>query len=195
MESYLCPDCAAHFSAVKKLLEKSGCDFVVDPKLVRGLDYYTRTIFEVRSGSLGSQDAVAAGGRYDNLVEEIGGPPTPAVGFALGSERVMIASKTLEAKLAETVGARVFVATANENLEAEAFKFACQLRYCGKSVEGPYSGKSLKSQMKLADKIAAATVIIFGEAEFARGTVIVRDMETQQQTEMTPADFLEKAKQ
>jgi histidyl-tRNA synthetase len=212
MESYLCPECAAHFLAVQKLLAAAGCDYIVDAKLVRGLDYYTRTIFEIRPGastalSASSQDALAAGGRYDNLVAEIGGQATPAVGFALGSERVMLASKTLDAKLDESIGNIIFVAVANAALEAEAFKFASQLRCAGDSVpsaplgtgslsvQGPYAAKSLKSQMKLADKISASTVIIFGEEEFARGTVIVRDMKTQQQKEMTPADFLEKAKQ
>ncbi len=194
MESYLCPDCAAHFSGVQKLLIAASCDYTVDPKLVRGLDYYTRTIFEVRSGSLGSQDAVAAGGRYDNLIAEIGGPATPAVGFALGSERVMIASKTLDERLTREQGRRIFVAVAGENMEAEAFKFCCELRRAGKAVvEGPYAGKSLKSQMKLADKIAASTVVLFAQEEFARGKMLVRDMKTQQQTEMTVVEFLRDA--
>jgi histidyl-tRNA synthetase len=196
MEAYLCPDCAAHFSGVQKLLSAAGCDYHVDTKLVRGLDYYTRTIFEVRSGSLGSQDAVAAGGRYDNLVGEIGGPATPAVGFALGSERVMLASKTLDGLLDGARGERIFVAVSNESFEAEAFKLSCELRRVGKAViEGPYAGKSLKSQMKLADKIAASTVVIFAQEESTRGKVTIRDMLTQQQTEMLPSEFLSSIKE
>jgi histidyl-tRNA synthetase len=144
---------------------------------------------------LGSQDAVAAGGRYDNLVAELGGPATPAVGFALGSERVMLASKTLDGLLDKSVGKTVFVAVANESLEAEAFKFSCELRRPGGvSVEGPYGDKSLKSQMKLAGRLNASTVVIFGVEEHARGCVTVRDMLTQQQSEMPAAAFLGKVK-
>lgn len=190
MEDFLCGECLAHFCRVQELLSAGGCSFEVDYRLVRGLDYYTRTIFEIRSSCLGSQDALAAGGRYDNLVQELGGNPTPAVGFALGSERVVIAADNQHA-FDGLVGAKaVFIAVTGQPFEKEAFALATKLRSLSSknavitgpvSIEGPFSDRSLKSQFRLADKLHAEKVIIFGEEEFKEGAVMIRDMKTQQQ--------------
>jgi histidyl-tRNA synthetase len=198
MIDFLCPDCAAHFNRVQELLTAADGKFQIDHRLVRGIDYYTRTIFEVRSAHVGSQDALAAGGRYDNLVQELGGPATPSVGFALGSERVLMAAQNqnlLKDILPQT---RIFVAAIGANVEKQAVSLAQWLRntaYPARSfndhasapvhvmVEGPYAGRSLKSQMKLADKLDVQKVYIVGEDELARGIVIVRDMKTQEQKE------------
>jgi histidyl-tRNA synthetase len=201
MIDHLCPECAQHFAAVQDLLRAADCAFEIDPRLVRGLDYYTRTVFEVRSAYLGSQDAMAAGGRYDNLVKDLGGPPTPAVGFALGSERVMMAAENRAAAPAAPAPRVVFIAVSGTGLEREAFRLAARLRSRDAigllpgaaefSVEGPFPGKSLKSQFRLADKLGAEKVIIFGEAELQRGAVTVRNMQTQTQEEAPLRGFYE----
>jgi histidyl-tRNA synthetase len=210
MEKILCEKCRVHFNTLQELLKASDCVFEIDNYLVRGLDYYTGTIFEVRSSALGSQDAVAAGGRYDGLVKELGGPAASAVGFALGSDRVIIAREASAASEAKLSGngkrekAVIFVAVINETLAKEAFKFATRLRQIKSierltalsienvssvSVEGPFPSKSLKSQFRLADKINADIVIIFGEDEMSRGVITVRDMKTQSQKEINLKDF------
>lgn len=195
MTDTLCDECREHFCSVQGLLSAAGCSYVVDHRLVRGLDYYTRTIFEVRSPDLGSQDALAAGGRYDNLIDELGGPKTPAVGFALGSERVLIAAEKIpDGPLAPRDRELVFIAASGAALEKEAFNLAGKLRAGAVAglesgveprVEGPFVAKSLKSQLRLADRLGASTVIIFGEEEWKRKAVIVRDMKTQSQKEVT----------
>jgi len=184
----LCDECRVHFCKVQDLLAAGNCKFHVDHRLVRGLDYYTRTVFEIRSTHLGSQDALAAGGRYDNLVQELGGPATPAVGFALGSERVIMAADA-QGGLQHVGGKRViFVAVVNPDLEKEAFRLATLLRRSSGQVvftiEGPFAERSLKSQLRLADKLNAEKAVIFGDEEFRRGVVVIRDMKTQQQREL-----------
>lgn len=203
MEDFLCPECKVHFTSVKELLEKAGCAFTLDHKLVRGLDYYTKTVFEIRSPSVGSQDALCAGGRYDNLVEELGGSATPAVGFALGSERVIMAAVNNNAAWKTDNVMKVFVAVSGDSLQKEAFGFAVKLKNSAASdnirkifgldaselaVEGPFAKRSLKSQLKLADRFGADKTIIFGEDEFKRGSVALRDMKTQQQLEIKLRD-------
>lgn len=190
MEDFLCGECRDHFARVRSLLDAAGCSYHIDHRLVRGLDYYTRTIFEIRSSHAGAQDALAAGGRYDTLVKELGGPDTPSVGFALGSERVLLAVENQGGPREEKPRECVFVAAAQKELEKEAFVFAQKLRQTARSsrsfsVEGPFAERSLKSQMKLADKLNAKTTYIFGEAESRRGTVIERDMVTKEQSEIT----------
>ena len=128
MEDHLCGHCKEHFIQVQELLRSATCDFIVDHRLVRGLDYYTRTIFEIRSSALGAQDALSAGGRYDNLVKELGGAPTPAVGFALGSERALRAALASGDKLSIAPASCIFVAVADPKFEKEAFAVALSLR-------------------------------------------------------------------
>ncbi|MBO7431857.1 MAG: histidine--tRNA ligase [Elusimicrobia bacterium] len=196
MQECLCDDCKNHFNQVQSLLKSVGCDYVVDDKLVRGLDYYTRTVFEVRSNAVGSQDAICAGGRYDNLVKELGGQQIPSVGFALGSERVLMAAQNTEFFDKLPKNDLVFIAVADEELFNEAFKFANNLIVNKENirqkfnlkdniiVEGPFFNKSLKSQFKLADKLGASKTILFGKTEFEQNKIVVKDMVAKTQTEI-----------
>lgn len=196
MQECLCDDCKNHFNQVQSLLKSVGCDYVVDDKLVRGLDYYTRTVFEVRSNAVGSQDAICAGGRYDNLVKELGGQQIPSVGFALGSERVLMAAQNTGFFDKLPKNDLVFIAVADEELFNEAFKFANNLIVNKENirqkfnlkdniiVEGPFFNKSLKSQFKLADKLGASKTILFGKTEFEQNKIVVKDMVAKTQTEV-----------
>lgn len=168
VSDYLCDDCRSHFSRLRSLLELLGVPHVVNPAMVRGLDYYTRTTFEVTSEQLGAQNAVAAGGRYDGLVEEFGGPPTPAIGFALGMERLIELAKkgTGPVRVPD-----IFVASIGKNAAIEALKLAERFRSEGVWVELGYKGASLKSQMRRADRFGADYVFILGEDELKKGTV------------------------
>ena len=205
-EDFLDEECRKHFQEVQGLLKNAGLEFIVDHKLVRGLDYYTRTVFEIRSGSLGSQDALCAGGRYDNLVEELGGSATPAVGFALGSERVILAMENQKLEFGLKNKRVIFIAVVSKGLEQEAFRVASSLRdakngekyfksisenYNDIAIEGPFADKSLKAQLRLADKLGAEKTIIFGDDEFKRGVAILRDMKTQSQAEISIKDLAE----
>ena len=199
MQECLCDDCKNHFDQVQTLLKSVNCQYVVDDKLVRGLDYYTRTVFEVRSNAVGSQDAICAGGRYDNLVKELGGQQIPSVGFALGSERVLMAAQNTGFFDKLPKNELVFIALADNELFNEAFKFANNLILNKDNirqklnlqdniiVEGPFINKSLKSQFKLADKLGASKTILFGKTEFDKGNILIKDMKTQQQQEVSLA--------
>ena len=159
------PDDAEHFAGVRALLDAAGLPYELDSSLVRGLDYYTRTVFEFESERLGAQAALGGGGRYDRLVEELGGPPTPGVGWAAGIERILLASTR------ETPArARVYVALAKPGLSADAFALARVLRGEGVRVEIEQAGRSLKGQLKQADRIGARMTVILGDS------VDVRDM-------------------
>jgi histidyl-tRNA synthetase len=175
MLDHLCEDCKQHFNSVKEDLTRVGVPFSINPKIVRGLDYYTRTVFEITTQELGSQNAVAAGGRYDGLVKELGGPDTAAVGFAMGMERiVLLQEKALPEGFKREVD--VFIAHLGDDAKKAAFPMASELRKNGVSVEMDYGAKSLKSQMKRADKLGANFTFIIGEEELNRGVVKVRDM-------------------
>jgi histidyl-tRNA synthetase len=190
MADYWCDDCKNNFELVKSLLKSTECDYTVDGKLVRGLDYYTRTVFEIRSNAIGSQDAVAAGGRYDNLVKELGGQSTPAVGFALGSERVLLAAQGAGFFGNLKSPEKIFIAIADQELFNNAFAFAVKIARDGLkdnkdiSVFGPVNGKSLTSQLKFADKIQASKSIVFAKTEFENGKVLVKNMQDKTQTEV-----------
>jgi histidyl-tRNA synthetase len=171
----LCQECEGHFGEVKDALESVGVEYVINPRIVRGLDYYTRTVFEITTDELGAQNAVAAGGRYDRLVEELGGPPTPAVGFALGMERIiMLHEKTVTGRFQKEADA--FIAHLGNEARKTAFVLAYQLRKNGVFVDMDYEDKSLKSQLKRADKLGVKYTIIIGEEELRRGKVKVRNM-------------------
>lgn len=181
VSDYLCDACQEHFAQVQAALKKIGIGFFLDPHLVRGLDYYTRTAFEVKSPRLGAQDAVGAGGRYDFLVEQYGGPPTPAIGFAIGLERVLLAMEKEEVKIPADKGLDFFLVTVGDETRGEAMKLISELRRQGLSGDMDYTGKSLKGQMKLADKLKAAHSLIIGEEELKKKTITVRDMKTGEQ--------------
>jgi len=184
---YLCDDCRAHFATVTDTLSKLGVPFEVDKQLVRGLDYYTRTAFEIQTGALGAQSAVAGGGRYDGLVGALGGPEIPAIGFAIGFDR-----------LAEIVAAtspvpvrppQLFIAALGETARAKAFQWAAALGTAGIGVAMEYGEKSLKAQMKQANRQGAGRVLIVGESELEAGKAVLRNMADKSQREL-PMDGL-----
>ncbi len=179
---YLDEECAEHFKSVKEYLTKLGLNYTFDPNLVRGFDYYTRTAFEFISNELGAQNAIGGGGRYDNLVAELGGPPTPAIGFGLGLERLMLTLDALGVQLPIETGITAFVATLGKEPHDAAIKIISDLRKQGISCDMDYTGRSLKAQMKLADKLGAKYAIILGEEEINAGMAVVRNMATSEQS-------------
>lgn len=164
---HLCGDCREHFDELIAILRSMNIRFTLNPNLVRGLDYYTRTTFEVTSEHLGAQKAVAAGGRYDKLVKEFGGPPTPAIGFAIGMERIVALLKE-SAPVAAPVP-KAFIATLGKEAEMEGFRIAESIRAAGFWAEPNYGGASLKSQLRKADKLGAEFALIIGENELQAG--------------------------
>lgn len=172
----LCQDCQAHFDAVRQGLKDAGVVFDDTKVFARGLDYYTRTVFEVRAKGLGAQDAVAAGGRYDHLVEELGGPSLGAVGWAAGVERVLMAQVPPAAPASGTERRGLYLATAQAALAAQALKMAQQVRARGVAVLMDYDGKSLKAQMREADKAQCRHVAVLGENELKQGTIMIKDL-------------------
>ncbi|MBR1886056.1 MAG: histidine--tRNA ligase [Schwartzia sp.] len=188
----LCDECADHFGKVKSYLTAAGVEFTCDPRLVRGLDYYTKTAFEIKYEPLGAQSAVAGGGRYDGLVEEIGGAPTPAVGFAVGLERVMLAMET-QGLFPEREGrADAFVVAMGDAAREEAFRLLAELRDAGLAALTDYAGRSMKSQMKQADKAKARYALILGEEELGKGVVTLRNMETSAQEQVARDEIVNK---
>jgi histidyl-tRNA synthetase len=180
MLDYLCPDCCDHFARTRGFLDLVGTGYTVNERMVRGLDYYTRTTFEMVTGLLGSQSAVAAGGRYDGLISDLGGPALPGIGFAIGVERVALL-------LADQEFARrpdLFIAALGETAHAEAFRLMTALQRAGAAVELDYEGKSLKSQMRRADKFRARFTLIIGEDELGRGTAPLKEMDGGTQREV-----------
>jgi histidyl-tRNA synthetase len=178
---FICPECQTHFDQVKGYLGMAGLTYVLNPRMVRGLDYYTRTAFEVVSYSLGAQNAVTGGGRYDNLFQEIGGLDVPGIGFAVGMERLI--SLLPEGKEL-THPLHLFVAALGQDGYQEAFRLVNQLHLQGIRAELDYEGKSLKSQMRRADKLKARFALILGGDELKKGTVILRNMEDKSQEEI-----------
>jgi len=171
---FLCDECRADFDGVKTALSKLGVPYVVDKQLVRGLDYYTRTAFEIQTGSLGAQSAVAGGGRYDNLVRELGGPDIPATGFAVGFDRL---AELVGLNAAEMVSKPdIFLAALGSASQSLAFEWMCKL-----GREGVLGDNGLKSQMKRADRLGAAYVLIIGDQELKEGTAVLRNMATKAQ--------------
>ena len=175
-----CEACHKHYRAVLGLLLAAGVRTQENPRIVRGLDYYCRTTFEMLCDRLGSQNAVAAGGRYDGLVRDLGGPPAPGIGFAIGMERLMLlAPKIAEIKPEKTI----FFALLGEEATRKAMPVMTELRNKGLKIEMAYSG-SLKSQMRRADKLKAGQVVILGDEEVAKGIAILKNMETGEQKEV-----------
>jgi histidyl-tRNA synthetase len=186
---FICDDCREHFEALLALLQLLNFPHVINPDMVRGLDYYTRTTFEVTSKHLGAQNAVAAGGRYDRLVEEFGGPPTPAIGFALGMERIVELLKASD-KL-EIPAPKVFIATIGAPAEKEGLILAGRLREKGLWAEIGYTGHSLRSQLKKADKLSAAYVLIIGDDEISSGKLKWKRLSDGSQGEIPISEVLE----
>ncbi len=175
---YLCEDCAAHFEGVKRSLEEIGIPFTVNPTIVRGLDYYTRTVFEFVSRATGSPLTVCGGGRYDGLVEEMGGPSMPALGFGLGLERALMVLDAQKVKLEDANPCKVFIAALGEKASFAAFRMAHELRLSGIPAACDVNGRGLKAQMKYADKIHAAYSMVLGDNELESGEAVLKNMET-----------------
>jgi histidyl-tRNA synthetase len=183
---YLCADCRVHFETVQRRLRENKVQYRLNPRMVRGLDYYCRTTFEWTSDRLGSQNAVAAGGRYDGLVEALGGPPTPGIGFAMGMERLAL---LLGKK--ENPRPFLYVSWMGGAARDWAFPFIQALRERGVSAEMEGEEKSLKSQMRRADKLRAELVLIVGDNELKSGRAILRHMDTKNQEEIELAHLPE----
>jgi len=180
----LCDECADHYAAVKRYLDDLGIDYIEDPTLVRGLDYYTRTVFEIQAEGLGAQNAIGGGGRYDCLMAQFGGAATPGLGFALGFERTMIALADAGVSVPSHPVAEVFVARVVPEVAAETFRLTSALRAARVAAEMDHQGRSLKSQFKQADRVGARLVVIVGPDELADGQVTVRDMRTKEETRL-----------
>lgn len=190
----LCEECAEHFAKLKELLTSAGISFTNDPRLVRGLDYYTKTAFEIKYPPLGAQSAVAGGGRYDGLIEEMGGNPTPAVGFATGLERLLLALESQNLLPEKNRSVDAYVVALGETAQAEGFKLLNSLRQQGLSVAMDFAGRSMKAQMKQANKLGAKYSVILGEDEIAEGVVMLRSMEDSSQAKVPTNQVAEKIK-
>jgi histidyl-tRNA synthetase len=181
---HLCEECRAHLDGVRAMLDVLGVVYEVDPTIVRGLDYYTRTAVEVIHPALGAKDVIMGGGRYDGLVEQLGGPPTPGIGFGSGLERLMLV-------LGEHGAAPrpdIYIAVASPEARRPAFVLATELRQAGISAELDYTSRSLKAQMKEADRLAARFTAFLGEEELAAGSLTLRDMRTGEQQAIPRAE-------
>jgi len=171
---YLCDECDIHFEGLKKNLVELKVPHTINPNLVRGLDYYTKTAFEVTSENLGSQSAVAAGGRYDSMVDEFGGPPTPGIGFAMGMERII---PLIKESINISEGPEIFLCPLGEAAADKALLLTEQLRSEGLWAEMNFDGTSLRSQMRKANKVGAKRVVVIGDDEIANNQAVIKDMQ------------------
>jgi histidyl-tRNA synthetase len=183
---FLCADCESHFAQVQSFLKDLCISFAINPRMVRGLDYYTKTAFEVKTSALGAQNAIAGGGRYNSLVSDLGGPEVPGIGFAVGFER-LIACLPEEGK--NKFKTDLFIATLGEQAQKLAFGLTNELRRAGISAEMDYADKSLKSQLKRADKLNSSFALIMGDKEIDEKQVLLRNMQTKDQ-QTIPLDYL-----
>ncbi|MFW6149000.1 MAG: histidine--tRNA ligase [Atribacterota bacterium] len=182
---YLCEECKNHFQTLKEYLDKLQITYQVNPLLVRGLDYYTKTAFEIIAGELGSQNAVGGGGRYDYLVEELGGKHTPAVGFAAGMERIIATMEKQKIEIPFWEGIKVFVATSTSQDISTALQIIRDIRKHGINAEMDFLDKSLKAQMRLANKLNVSYVIIVGQEELKEQKIIIKNMTNGQQQKIS----------
>ena len=185
---YLCSGCKDHFAEVKSYLDDLNVKYTINPTMVRGLDYYIRTAFEVKSKSLGAQNSLAGGGRYDGLVSFLGGPEVAGIGFAVGFERLLACLPPDAEK--DQYKTDLFIAALGARAQKIGFKLACGLRRAGISAAMDYSDKSLKSQMKRADKLNSSYTLIFGDKEIDEKRPELRNMNTKEQ-QVLPLDNLQ----
>ncbi len=179
---YLCDDCKAHHENVLKQLDKLKIPYVVNPHIVRGLDYYTRTVFEFVSTSIGAQGTVCGGGRYNNLVEQVGGKPCPAVGFGMGLERLILTLESLGLSVGEEEVPSLYIATMSEKAKEDIMPFALNLRAHGISTEIDLMDRSFKGQLKFANKIGAKYMLVIGDDELTSNEAKIKDMATGEET-------------
>ncbi|MBX6762246.1 MAG: histidine--tRNA ligase [Rubrobacteraceae bacterium] len=186
IRDFLSPEADEHFTAVREALEALGVPYEVDERLVRGLDYYTLTVFEAKSTSLGAQDTVGGGGRYNNLISDLGGPETPGIGFGTGVERILLAAAAEGEP--EAPGVDVFFATLTPAARIPALELASQLRGRGVRCELDYAGRSAKGQFKQADRLGASFTVVIGDDELSSGEVTLRDMRSGEERKVPVAE-------
>lgn len=187
LADYLCGECRDHFATVRQALDARAVPYTIDDRLVRGLDYYVRTTFEIQTGALGAQNAIAGGGRYDGLSRALGGPDIPATGFAIGLDR--LAEIVAALRRPEAPRLALFIAALGDAARARAFQWLSQLNLNGITADMEFSHKSLKSQMKRAHKLGASHVLIFGEQELQQGIATLRDMASKEQIDIAVGDL------
>ena len=185
MLDYLCDDCREAFEDLKADLDAFGIKYVVNPKIVRGLDYYTKTAFEFVTTKIGAQGTVCGGGRYDGLVEEVGGPSTPGVGGGMGKERILMTMEACGSEIPVPEGTDVFIAFMGDEPKKFALRLMHELREKGIAVQLDVMGRNFKNQFKLANRTGAKKTVIIGENELSSGMLQIKDMESGEQTEVT----------
>ena len=181
---YLCEECSDHFEKLKFYLDNLNIKYTVDPKIVRGLDYYTKTVFEFVTTDIGAQGTICGGGRYDGLIEQMGGQKTPALGFAMGLERLILTMENQGISFAEDMGCSLYIAPMDESAVPYAMKLAAELRSSGLWVEYDTVGRGLKAQMKYSDKLGAAFTMVLGENELNENKAKLKNMKTGEETEI-----------
>ncbi|MDD4859537.1 MAG: histidine--tRNA ligase [Dehalococcoidales bacterium] len=186
---HLCPDCAAHFAGLQKYLHLLAIPFAVNHRLVRGLDYYTRTVFEIQPQDAGGQSTIGGGGRYDNLIEELGGKPTPAIGFATGIERIILNLKKQSIAVPPLPAPQVYLACLGEAAREAGIRLGAELRGAGTGVVVATGIRSLKAQLRQANSLGVRFTVILGDEEVKAGTATVRDMATSEQQTIKLAEL------
>ena len=181
---YLCEECEVHFTEVKKYLDAAGVEYTVNPTIVRGLDYYTKTVFEFVTDCIGAQGTVCGGGRYDGLIEELGGKHMPSLGFAMGMERLLMVMDAQKIEIPDNDKTALYIATMGDAAKVKAFELLSQVRECGLIAETDVVGRGLRAQMKYADKIGAKYSVVLGDNEIEENKARVKNMETGEQTEL-----------
>lgn len=179
---YLCDECSDHFNKLKKYLDNAGVSYIVDPKIVRGLDYYTKTVFEFVTTEIGAQGTVCGGGRYDGLIEQLGGQHTPALGFGMGLERLLLVMDKQNCDFLAPKKCDIYFATMGDTALEKAMSLTAQLREFGYYAEYDLMGRGLKAQMKYANKIGAAFTMVLGDNELADGKAKLKEMESGEET-------------
>ena len=181
---YLCEECENHFSEVKRYLDGAGVEYSINPKIVRGLDYYTKTVFEFVTDCIGAQGTVCGGGRYDGLIEELGGKHMPSLGFAMGLERLLMVMDAQGIAIPDDDKCALYIATMGDDAKVKAFELLRRVRECGLIAETDVVGRGLRAQMKYADKIGAKYSLVLGDNELSDNKAKVKNMETGEQTEL-----------
>lgn len=191
---YICDECKEHFESLKKNLELLGITYKVDPGIVRGLDYYTKTVFEIKSGDLGAQSTICGGGRYDGLVEQLGGKPTPGIGFGLGLERLLLAMEAQNAEIPQKPDPDLFICHIGEEAGNYAMKLTYELRKKGINVSCDLMHRGLKAQMKYANKLSAKYTVVLGDTEINSGKAMLKNMCSGEDTETDLNELADKVK-
>ena len=194
MREFLDRECRGHLEAVESMLKDSGLDFINDDHLVRGFDYYTRTLFEISHGSPGARDAVCGGGRYDNLVEELGGPAVGCVGFAVGVVPTVLALQKAGVARAAPEPLKLYAAAVNDDVRSECFRIVEDLREAGISADLDHERRSLKAQMRSANRLGAQYVLVIGPDELAQGRLTLKEMATGREERLSIGDVIKSLK-